>query len=99
MAKIIKVYWDFDLDSTDLSVLSETLGLDEEHIEKAIYESEETLNELHDAFAEAVGVPVNVDLDAEGFDFENAYLYEDITNKLSDKYGWCVFNWEWVEFK
>jgi hypothetical protein len=89
----IKVQWAFDI--TVDEELQSRLGLTEGEVYDELEEEggDEKLNQM---CADEMGVPVWVDLD---LFFENPRnVGEDqITDSLSDEYGWLVDSYEWLD--
>ena len=88
----IKVQWAFDI--TVDEELQSRLGLTEGEVYDVLEEEggDEKLNQL---CAGEMGVPVWVDLDL--FFHDPRSVGEDqITDALSDEYGWLVDNYEWL---
>lgn len=89
----IKVQWAFDV--TVDEELQARLGLTEGEVYDELEEEggDEKLNQM---CADEMGVPVWVDLDLFFEDPRN--VGEDqITDALSDEYGWLVDSYEWLD--
>jgi hypothetical protein len=88
----IKVQWAFDI--TVDEELQSRLELSEGEVYEILDEEggDEKLNQL---CADAMGVPVWVDLD---LFFENPRSIDEhqLTDALSDEYGWLVDSYEWL---
>ena len=91
---IINVVWEFDLrDNADQGNLKE-LGINSLNDYDELNENEK--RNIYERFAAANDVPLTVDLSRYWREPEHAYE-EDITEFLSDEWGWLVKRWskEW----
>lgn len=87
----IKVQWEFDIETDE--ELQSRLGLTEGEV-AAMLGDEEDAQKLHSLCCGETGVPEWVDLDL-FFDDPRAVEEEQITDALSDEYGWLIQTWEW----
>ena len=91
---IINVRWEFDLrDNADQGNLKE-FGIDSLRDYDELHTNDK--RNVYARFAAANDIPLKVDLTKYWREPENAYE-EDITEFLSDKWGWLVKSWskEW----
>lgn len=88
----IKVQWEFDI--TVDEELQSRLGLTEGDVYDILEEEggDEKLNQL---CAAEMGTPVWVDLDL-FFESPRSVGEDQITDALSDEYGWLVDSYEWL---
>lgn len=93
-SNFIAVTWEFDAES-DVE-LQEELGLSENDVNINEENDPEGVRELNKLIAGHYGVPVYVDLDL-FFDSPQAMSEEEVTNALSDEYGWLVKDWHYVD--
>ena len=84
---LIKVTWDFGMAQGDDAMRMLNLRLEE--IEDMSHD------ELYEKALATSGVPEYVDLDLFFEDPREISEYQ-ITDALSDEYGWCVLNYVWV---
>lgn len=93
-SNFITVTWEFDV-GTDPELQS-TLGLshDEANVNPKHYP--EQYRDLNKLCAQHFGVPVFVDLDL-FFDNPHSMSDEEVTDALSDEYGWLVQDWHYVD--
>jgi Cu/Ag efflux pump CusA len=89
----IKVQWTFDI--TVDEELQARLGLTEGEVYDELEEEggDEKLNQM---CADEMGVPVFVDLDLFFEDPRNVDV-DQITDALSDEYGWLIDSYEWLD--
>lgn len=88
---MIEVQWEFDIVTDE--ELQRRLGLTEGEVYDIIDE-DDGAERLNTMCANEMGVPVYVDLDL-FFDDPRSVDEDEITESLSDEYGWLVDNWEW----
>lgn len=88
---MIEVQWEFDIVTNE--ELQRRLGLTEGEVYDIIDEDDgaERLNMM---CAQEMEVPVYVNLDLL-FDDPRSVDEDEITETLSDEYGWLVDSWEW----
>ena len=93
-SNFIAVTWEFDV-ATDES-LQQELGLshDEANVNAEHYPEEAA--KLNKLCAQHFGVPLHVDLDL-FFDNPHSMSNEEVTDALSDEYGWLVNDWHYVD--
>ena len=89
----IKIDWEFDIESDEQT--QEMLGLSEGDID-AILEDPEKLEGYQRDVATLFGVPHEVDL-SEFFDDPRSVSSDQITDALSDQFGWLVNDYEWID--
>ena len=89
----IKVQWEFDI-ATD-ERLQELLEISAVKVEEMLSD-EDDAEKLHTLCCSATGTPRFVDLD---LFFEDPHSVSDdqITDALSDEYGWLINEWEYVQ--
>jgi hypothetical protein len=87
----IKLQWEFDIDTNE--ELQSRLGLTEGEIEAMLGDKDDT-QKLHSLCCGETGVPEWVDLDL-FFDDPRDVSEDQITDALSDEYGWLIQTWEW----
>ena len=88
---IIFVDWEFDIENDEQT--QEMLGLIPEDME-AILDDPERLAGLQSDVAKLYGVPQIVDL-SEFFEDPHSCNEDQITDALSDQFGWLVNSWSW----
>jgi len=88
---MIEVQWEFDIVTDE--ELQRRLGLTEGEVYEIIDEDDgaERLNMM---CAQEMEVPVYINLDL-FFDDPRSVDEDEITETLSDEYGWLVDSWEW----
>ena len=89
----IRVIWEFDI-ATD-EALQETLELTQDRVNDMLSDEDEA-ERLQRLCCSAMGVPRFVDLDL-FFDNPHAVSNDQITDALSDEYGWLVAEWYYVQ--
>jgi len=90
---LVKVRWEFDVENdTDTQTM---LGLNDDDI-KAIVADPERLELYNKNAASLFGVPQYVDLNL-FFDDPTTVTDDQITDSLSDEYGWLVNSFEKVK--
>jgi hypothetical protein len=87
---LIKVKWEFDIDTNE-ELQSRLLVTPTEVRE--ILEDEEAESRLHTLCCGETGAPEFVDLDL-FFDNPQEVSEDQVTDALSDEYGWLVKSWE-----
>jgi len=87
----IKVQWEFDI--TVDEELQSRLELTEGEVYE-ILEDEGGDEKLNQLCADEMGVPVWVDLDL-FFDDPHSVSEDQITDALSDEYGWLIKSYRW----
>ncbi len=89
----IRVIWEFDI-ATD-ERLQELLDISAVKVEEMLSDEDEA-ERLQRLCCSAMGVPRFVDLD---LFFDNPHAVSDyqITDALSDEYGWLVADWYYVQ--
>ena len=89
----IRVIWEFDI-ATD-ERLQELLDISAVKVEEMLSDEDEA-ERLQRLCCSAMGVPRFVDLD---LFFDNPHAVSDyqITDALSDEYGWLVAEWYYVQ--
>jgi hypothetical protein len=93
-SNFIAVTWEFDI-ATDES-LQQELGLSPEEANVNPEHYPEEAAELNKLCAQHWGVPLFVDLDL-FFDNPHSMSNEEVTDALSDEYGWLVNDWHYVD--
>ena len=89
----IRVIWEFDI-ATD-EELQRRLGLTEGDITDMLSDDEDA-EKLQQLCCEEMGVPQHVDLDLFFNDPHSVSDYQ-ITDALSDEYGWLIKSWHYVQ--
>ena len=89
----IRVEWEFDI-ATD-ERLQEILDISAVKVEEMLNDEDEK-EKLHRMCCSATGTPRYVDLD---LFFEDPHTVSDvqITDALSDEYGWLINEWHYVQ--
>lgn len=87
----IRVRWQFDIDTNE--ELQARLNITEREVAEML-EDEDDESRLHTLCCGETGAPEFVDLDL-FFDNPNEVHEDQITDALSDEYGWLVDRWEW----
>ena len=87
----VRVIWDFDLENN--SALREEVGL----TEGEVYEEIDALGQegYNKKIASIVGVPSYVNLDL-FFDDPRDASNDEITDALSEEYGWLILSYKYV---
>ena len=89
----VRVTWEFDI-ATDKE-LQETLELTQDRVVNMLSDEDEA-EKLQRLCCSAMGVPRFVDLDL-FFNDPHAVSEHQITDALSDEYGWLVQDWYYVQ--
>ena len=89
----IRVVWEFDIETN--TQLQELLEITSSEVE-VMLEDEDDKEKLHRLCCSATGTPRFVDLDL-FFEDPHAVGDDQITNALSDEYGWLINEWEYVQ--
>lgn len=89
----IRVQWEFDIDVNE--ELQMRLGLTEGEVADMLGD-EYDKQKLHDLCCYETGVPRHVDLDL-FFDDPHAVSDDQITDALSDEYGWLINEWHYIQ--
>ena len=89
----IKVQWEFDIATNE--ELQETLELTQDRVDDMLSDEDEA-ERLQRLCCSAMGVPRFVDLDL-FFNDPHAVSEHQITDALSDEYGWLINEWEYVQ--
>jgi len=87
----IKVQWEFDIETNE--ELQSRLGLTEGEVVEMLGDEDEA-QKLHSLCCRETGAPEWVDLDL-FFDDPRDADEEQITDALSDEFGWLIQTWEW----
>ena len=89
----IKVQWEFDIETDE--ELQSRLGLTEGDVADMLRDEDDAVK-LHNLCCGEMGVPQYVDLD---LFFDNPHNVSDdqITDALSDEYGWLINSWHYVQ--
>lgn len=87
---LIKVKWEFDIDTNE--ELQTRLNITEREVAEMI-EDEVDESRLHALCCGETGTPEFIDLDL-FFENPNEVSEDQITDALSDEYGWLVKSWE-----
>ena len=89
----IKVRWEFDIETNE--ELQSRLGLTEGEVTDMLSDEDDAVK-LHELCCNEMGVPCYVDLD---LFFDNPHNVSDdqITDALSDEYGWLINEWHYVQ--
>jgi len=89
----IKVQWEFDIETNE--ELQSRLGLTEGEVADMLSDEDDAVK-LHELCCNEMGVPCYVDLD---LFFDNPHNVSDdqITDALSDEYGWLINEWHYVQ--
>ena len=88
----IKIDWEFDIEADKQT--QEMLGLSEGDIE-GILSDPERLEGYQSDVATLFGVPQQVDM-KEFFEDPRSVTPDQITDALSDHFGWLVNDYEWI---
>ncbi len=89
----IRVVWEFDIELN--KELQNLLDITECKVEDML-RNEDDAERLQRLCCSATGVPRYVDLNLFFNDPRAVSVYQ-ITNALSDEYGWFINEWEWVQ--
>lgn len=89
----IKVQWEFDIETNE--ELQTRLGLTEGDVADMLGD-EDDAEKLQNLCCREMGVPRHVDLDL-FFDNPHAVSDDQITDALSDEYGWLIQGWHYVQ--
>tara|TARA_X000000368_G_C22390713_1_gene433150 strand:- start:47 stop:355 length:309 start_codon:yes stop_codon:yes gene_type:complete len=89
----IKVQWEFDIETNE--ELQSRLGLTEGEVADMMGDDHDA-QKLHSLCCNATGVPQHVDLDL-FFDNPHTVSEYQISDALSDEYGWLVADWYYVQ--
>lgn len=89
---MIEVQWEFNIVTDE--ELQRRLDLTEGEV-YAMIDEDEGAERLNSMCAQEMGVPVFVDLDLI-FDDPRSVDHYQITDALSDEYGFLVDSWEWT---
>jgi len=89
----IKVQWEFDV-ATD-ERLQELLEISAVKVEEMLNDEDEA-EKLHTLCCSATGTPRYVDLDL-FFDDPHDVSEFQITDALSDEYGWLIKSWNYIQ--
>tara|TARA_B000000557_G_scaffold259061_1_gene254369 strand:- start:3335 stop:3643 length:309 start_codon:yes stop_codon:yes gene_type:complete len=89
----IRVVWEFDIETN--TQLQELLEITSSEVE-VMLEDEDDKEKLHRLCCSATGTPRFVDLDL-FFEDPHAVSNDQITDALSDEYGWLIQEWEYVQ--
>ena len=87
----IKIKWEFDIAVNE--ELQNRLNLTEGMIYEMLEDEDEEIR-LHRLCCGETGTPEWVDLDL-FFDDPRSISEDEITETLSDDYGWLIKSWEW----
>jgi len=87
----IKIEWEFDISVNE--ELQNRLNLSEGQVYEML-EDEDEESRLHSLCCGETGTPEWVDLDL-FFDNPQSVNEDEITETLSDEYGWLIKSWEW----
>jgi len=90
----IRVQWEFDIETNEELQLQ--LGLTKDDIANMMSD-EDDAEKLHSLCCSEMGVPRYVDLDL-FFDDPRDVSDDQITDALSDEYGWLINDWNYVYF-
>lgn len=88
---LIKVKWEFDIDTNE--ELQSRLLITPTEVADML-EDEDAESRLHALCCGETGAPEFVDLDL-FFDNPRDVSEDEVTDALSDEYGWLVNSWEW----
>ena len=89
----IRVRWEFDIETNE--ELQSRLGLTEGEVADMLND-EDDAERLQRLCCQEMGVPRFVDLDL-FFDDPHDTSDDQITDALSDEYGWLIKEWEYVQ--
>ena len=89
----IKVKWEFDIETNE--ELQSRLGLSEGDVNDMLSDEYDT-EKLHSLCCGETGTPRYVDLDL-FFDDPHAVSDKQITDALSDEYGWLIKSWRYIQ--
>lgn len=92
---LIKIHWEFDVE-TDEEIQSK-IGMSGAEVENILQINDELeVDQLNRLCCHHLDVPVWVDLD---LFFEDPRGVDDyqITDALSDEYGWLIKSWKWQD--
>ena len=89
----IKVQWEFDIETNE--ELQSRLGLTEGDVNDMLGD-EYDAERLHSLCCGETGVPLYVDLDL-FFDDPHDASECQITDALSDEYGWLIKSWSYIQ--
>lgn len=89
----IRVVWEFDVETDER--LHELLDISAMKVEEMLND-EDDKEKLHRLCCSATGTPRFVDLDL-FFEDPHAVSDDQITDALSDEYGWLIQEWEYVQ--
>ena len=89
----IRVQWEFDIETNE--ELQSRLGLTEGDVADMLAD-EHDAEKLQKLCCHEMGAPRHVDLDL-FFDNPHAVSDEQITDALSDEYGWLIKEWHYVQ--
>ena len=89
----IRVEWEFDIETN--TQLQELLEITAAEVEEMMND-EGDKEKLHRLCCSASGTPRFVDLDL-FFDDPHEVSDDQITDALSDEYGWLIKEWEYVQ--
>ena len=89
----IKVEWEFDIETNE--ELQSRLGLTEGDVVDMLGDDYDA-RKLHDLCCAEMGVPRYVDLDL-FFDDPHDVSEFQITDALSDEYGWLIKSWNYIQ--
>ena len=90
----IRVKWEFDIETNE--ELQSRLGLTEGDVADMMSDEDDAAK-LHAMCCSETGVPLYVDLDL-FFDDPRDVSDDQITDALSDEYGWLINDWNYVYF-
>ena len=89
----IRVKWEFDIETNE--ELQSRLGLTEGEVADMVGD-EHDAEKLHSLCCDEMGVPRYVDLDL-FFEDPHAVSDDQITDALSDEYGWLINEWFYIQ--
>ena len=95
LSTIINIDWEFDIEQDEQT--QEMLGLSEGDIEVILNDPERLTGYKRDV-AMLFDVPQQVDL-KDYFEDPHKVSSDQITDALSDEFGWLVNNYEWIDQK
>ena len=92
---LIKVLWEFDIESDE--DLQTQIGMTGDEVEDIVQINDPTeVDRLNRRCCDRLGIPTWVNLDLFFEDPREVGDYQ-ITDALSDEYGWLVKSWKWLE--
>ena len=89
----IRVRWEFDIETN--TQLQELLEITAAEVEEMLNDEDDE-EKLHRLCCSATGTPRFVDLDL-FFDDPHTVSDDQITDALSDEYGWLIKSWQYIQ--